>query len=150
MTFTFKPTIDNGVLLQELPRPILRLSVQDAWDFEQFKVPMKDGDTLVGHSQKGIEISIDGQVGTQAGTPTLTEEAMFTALESLRAVADVADSNSKYDFFLYYDVATSTYRKFKSCSTVRFEYDISDNTLFTYSLVIHAEDPAIYSTASGA
>ena len=150
MTFQFKPTIDNGTILHELPRPILRFHVQDGWDFEQFKVPLKDGDTLVGHSQQGIDISIEGQIGTQSGTLKLTEAEMFDALESLRSVVDVADSNSKYDLFLYYDVASSTYRKYKSCSTVRFEYDLSEKNLFTYSLTIHAEDPVIYSTASGA
>ena len=147
MSFTFKPAIDNGVLFQELPRPILRFRVQDAWDYKQFKVPLKDGDTLVGQSQQGIDISIEGQIGSQSGALKLSEAEMFDALENLRAALNVDGTDGKYDLFLYHDASSATYRKFQACTTVRFEYDLSEKAIFTYSVTIHAEDPGIYSTA---
>ena len=150
MAFTFKPAIYDGVSLYELPRPILAVRIHDAWNFEQLKVPLADGDTLTGHSFQGTEISLDGQLGTQAGTLKASESDMFQEMETLRGVLDVSADAEKYEFFLYHEAASATYRKFKSCSTVRFNWDLSNKTLFTYALLIHAEDPVIYTTAPGA
>lgn len=150
MAFTFKPAVFKNATLYELPRPVVAVRVQDAWDFEKFKVPLRDGDSYIGHSRDGIDISIEGQVGSRDGTLTVSEEAMFEELESLRDVLDVSGPDDRYDFFLYHDAATDTYRHFKQCSTVRFDYDLSDKNLFTYSISIHAEDPVIYTTGPGA
>ena len=150
MAFVFKPAVYDGSSLYELPRPIVSLRLQDAWDFEQFKVPLRDGDTAVGHSRDGVDIAIDGQIGTQQGELKASEEEMFQEIETLRSRIDVDSSADKYELFLYHDAASDVYRKFKSCSTVRFDVDLSDKHLFTYSAVIHADDPVIYTTAPGA
>jgi len=147
MAFTFKPAVLKDSVLYEFPRPVLTVRIQDAWDFEQLKVPLADGDTIVGHSQQGVDISIEGQIGTQAGTLKASEADMFAEIENLRDALNVASPTEKYDFFLYHDDATSTYRRFSSCTTVRFEYDLSNKNLFSYSAVIHADDPTLYSTA---
>ena len=147
MAFTFKPAIYKDETLYELPRPVLSLRIQDAWDFEQFKVPLAAGDFTAGHSRGGVDISLEGQIGSQSGELRLTEEAMLDELESLRAALDVTAAGGKYVFFLYHDESSATYRHFKSCSTVRFDYDLSRKPLFTYSLLIHAEDPTLYHTA---
>jgi hypothetical protein len=150
MAFTFKPAIYDGSTLYELPRPITSLRLQDAWDFEQFKVPLAHGDAVVGHSRQGIDVALAGQVGTQAGGLKLSEADMFQALEELRARLDVASPGEQYEFFLYHDPATATYRKLKACTTIRFDYDLSHKSLFTYTAAIHAADPTIYTTAPGA
>ncbi|MBT4865283.1 MAG: hypothetical protein HON53_09210 [Planctomycetaceae bacterium] len=150
MAFTFKPAVYDGTTFYELPRPIMAIRVQDAWDFEQFKVPLANGDSVVGHSRQGIDIRIEGQVGTQAGGLKISEADMFGELEQLRSQLDVTSSEDEYEFFLYHDTATATYRKLKSCSTIRFDYDLSNKALFTYSVAIHAEDPTIYTTSPGA
>jgi hypothetical protein len=144
--FSFKPAIWREDALYELPRPIVALRIQDAWDFARFKVPLRDGDNLAGHSRAGVDISLEGQLASQSGDLKLTEADMFAALEALRAALHVESSDDLYQFFLYHDPATSTYRSFKSCTTVRFDYDLGDKRLFTYSALIHAADPVIYTT----
>ena len=144
--FHFKPAIWRNDLLYELPRPVVALRIQDTWDFARFKVPLHDGDTLAGHSRGGVDISLEGQLASHSGDLKLTEADMFAALEALRSALDVIGSDNLYELFLYHDDASSTYRSFRSCSTVRFEYDLGDQRLFTYAAVIHAADPVIYTT----
>lgn len=149
MTFTFKPALYNGITLYELPRPITSIHIQDTWGFQQFKVPLGDGDTLVGHSRQGVEIALEGQIGTQAGALKISEADMFQEIEMLRSRLDVTSGGDEYEFFLYHDAPSDTYRKFRSCTTIRFDYDLSNKSLFTYSVLIHAENPTIYSTPPG-
>lgn len=146
MAFTFRPAVCRDSVLYELPRPIVSLRVFDAWDCEQFKVPLLDGDATVGHSQLGVDIAIEGRVASQAGTLKTTEEAMFAELEALRGHLAVSSDNGKFLLFLYHDAASETYRHFKSCSALRFDYDLSDKNLFSYSILVHADDPVLYDT----
>ena len=149
MSFTFKPALYDGSTLHELPRPVTALRLRDRWDFERFKVPLAAGDTLVGHSLDGVDLAVDGQIVSQAGALMLSEHDMFSELETLRSALDVSAAGQKYEFFLYHDSESATYRKFKNCSTLRFEYDLSDKRMFKYAIEIHAEDPVIYTTAPG-
>lgn len=149
MAFIFKPSIFRDGTLYELPRPIPVVRVQDHWDYSQLKVPLAEGDLLVGHSQQGAEITLEGQVGTQGGAVQVSEAEMFATLQTLRAAVNVGAGGGKYELFLYHDAATESYRKFRGCSTVRFEFDISNPHLFTYHLAVHAEDPTISTTAPG-
>lgn len=147
--FTFKPAVYRSSTLYELPRPITTLRLQEAWDFDQFKILLQDGDHLAGHSRQGIDISLEGQIALQAGTLRLTEEEMFDELEALRTSLHIGPEDSKYELFLYHDADTDTFRKFKSVSTLRLETDLSDKHLFTWSALLHAENPTIYTTAPG-
>jgi hypothetical protein len=149
MTFIFSPAIYRDSELWKLPRPVTSLRIQEAWDFERFKVPLADGDTHVGHSKQGIDIAIDGQFGSQDGTTKISEAEMFAVLEVLRSKLDVSDESEKFEFFLYYDGGSGTYRKFRECSAVRLEYDLSSPHLFSYAAIVHADDPNIYTTAPG-
>jgi hypothetical protein len=63
---------------------VLSLRVHDAWDFDRFKVPLADGDFTVGHSRQGVDIAIEGQIGTQAGALKADEQAMLAAIADLR------------------------------------------------------------------
>ena len=146
MAFMFKPAIFRGGVLYELPRPVVSVRIQDAWDFEQFKVPLLDGEHTVGHSRQGVDVAIDGQLGSHEGALTIGEQEMFEAIEALRTALDVGAAEERYSLYLYHDAGTGTYRRLAECSTVRFEYDLSDVRLFTYAVVIHADDPVIYST----
>ncbi|MEZ6056551.1 MAG: hypothetical protein R3C01_07590 [Planctomycetaceae bacterium] len=140
----FKPAIRRNDLLFELPRPVVSLRIQDSWDFARFKVPQFDGDFLTGHSQNGVDVSIEGRIGSQGGELTLTEGQMFAALEALREALSVQGDDDTFEFFLYHDAESQTFRSLRGVSTVRFEYDLSDKHLFTYSLTLHAADPTIY------
>lgn len=145
MTFRFKPAVERDGELYELPRPVTHLSIQEAWDSERFKTLLVDGDTVVGSTRNGVEITLTGEIGSQAGMLTLSETEMFAALEELRAQVHVGpDEDEKYRFYLYHDATTATYRYFQSCTTVRLETDLSNLKSFGYRLVIHAEDPVIY------
>ena len=146
MAFVFKPSIWKNAGLFELPRPVTSLRVQDAWDYDDYKIPLADGDVLVGRSQRGVDVAVEGQVGTQGGALKPSEEAMFEALEALRSALAAGDPDDTYDFFLYYDAASNEYRHFKKCTTVRFDSDLSNPHLFEYSLLIHAEDPVLYTS----
>ncbi len=141
--FTFRPAIFRNGQLTELPRPVTSLRIQDSWDFARFKVPLKDGSFTAGHSRNGVDISLEGQIGSVAGAVKLSEEAMFGALESLRSALDANGATDRYRFFVYHDVSSGTYRSFGDCCTVRFEYDLSHPSLFTYSVLIHASDAAL-------
>ena len=149
MALTFKPAIYRDAVLYELPRPVDSLQVRDSWDFQTFKIPLADGNTVVGGSRQGVEIIVKGRFGSQAGTLTLTETEMFQEINEFRDALDVPDTSGTYSFFLYYDATAGVYRKFKSCSTIRFEFDLSDEKLYSYSAVIHAADPVVYTTAPG-
>lgn len=149
MSFIWKPALFDASGLYLLPRPVTSLSWQDSWDFDQLKVILAEGDELAGLSRGGIELRIEGQIGSQDGDFKLTEEAMFTTLETLRNRLNAASDLEKYELFIYHDAATATYRKFKAASTVQFECDLSDVHLFSYSVSIHADDPTLYTTAPG-
>ncbi|MAT14604.1 MAG: hypothetical protein CMJ46_04965 [Planctomyces sp.] len=142
----FRPGIYRGGELYELPRPVRSVRLQEGWDFEQFKVPLRDGDKVTGHSRRGVEILLEGEVGSQGGTLKISEAEMLETILELRALLDVDDDGSKYSLILYRDLEADVYRRFKKCTTVEFEYDLSQPQLFTYSLIVHAEDPVIYQT----
>ena len=145
--FTFKPAIWRNATLYELPRPVVSVRLLDSFDFEQFKVPLAAGDTIEGRSHNGVDVSIEGQIGTQAGALKADEAAMFAAIEALRGNLAAETPEETYELFLYHDAGSATYRSLRGCTTVRFEYDLSDPRLFTYVVVIHAEDPEIYAEA---
>ena len=144
---TFKPSIWRDSTLTELPRPVDVVRVQDSWDFVQFKVPLAAGDAIEGRSLNGVDISIEGRVGRQAGVLAGDEDEMLSVLESLRAVLGVNAPEDEYELFLYHDAGAGTYRSFRGCTTVRFEYDVSAPQLFSYSAVIHASDPVMHTDA---
>ena len=143
MTMHFRPSIRRNGTLYELPRPIVSVRINDTWDIERYKIPLLQGDTFVGHSRSGVDIALEGQIGSQAGQITLDEPTMFAALEQLRTALNVADETDRFELVLYQD-DDSDFRSFRECSSLRFEYDLSNARLFTYSVVIHASDPSIH------
>jgi hypothetical protein len=142
----FQPAIYDGETFHDLPRPVLSVRVREAWDFERRKVPLADGDESVGHSRDGVEIVVSGRIGPTAADPGATGLDLLAAVESLRQVLHVGGASAKYDFYLEHDATAGTYRHFKSCSTVRLEYDLSDKSLLEYTAVIHADAPTLYAT----
>src|SRR4051794_34953299 len=118
--FRFKPAVWKAGTLYELPRPVTVVRWQDSWDFARFKVPLAVGDALAGRSANGVDIAIEGEIGTQAGSLKADEATMFAAVQALRAGLSPATADQVYQFFLYHDAASTTYRSFKRCTTVRF------------------------------
>ncbi|MCA9053863.1 MAG: hypothetical protein KDA75_08500 [Planctomycetaceae bacterium] len=146
--FVFKPALYRAGQLFEFPRPVTSVRIHDSWDYARFKVPLLDGDVTAGHSHNGVDIALEGRLASQAGQLKLDEAAMFSAVEQLRSRLTRSTADPPFQFFLYHDPATSTYRSFQQCHTVRFEYDLSDPHMFTYSVVIHAADPTIHTGSS--
>jgi hypothetical protein len=145
---TVEPVIYANETLYRFPRPVRVFRFRDAWDFDRFKVPLKDGETFVGQSRKGVEIVIAGQIATQDGASKQTEAAMFAEIETMRTALN-ATTCEKFELFLFHDPATPYYRKFKNCSTVAFDLDLTNRTLFGYRVEVHSDDPVIYATAEG-
>ncbi len=145
--FLFRPSIVRPSSVYQLPRPVTSVRIQDSFDFAKLKAPRITGDMIVGHTSSGVDIAIEGQFGSHEGTPQLSEEQMFLTLESLRLAVHSENPEDRYRLFLYCDTETSTYRSFRECTTVRFEYDLSKSRLFTYSLVVHASCPVIEQSA---
>lgn len=145
--FKFKPAVWKGGVLYELPRPVTVVRIQDSWDFARFKVPLAAGDSIAGRSANGVDIAIEGEIGTQAGALKVDEEAMFGAIAGLRSALSAGTPDAVYELFVYHDAASATYRSFRNCTTVRFDCDLSAPQLFVYSALIHASDPTIYTSA---
>ena len=154
MTRVFKPSVwqtGDGSTVTELPKPIVDFSIADGWDIRKSKVPLADGETYDGHSINGPIIAVQGSIGRDTSGKYIDEETMFDRYLIIRSKLDISSSSEKYEFFIYHDVGSATYQKFKSCSTRSFELFLGDddNKLFEYSLSVIAEDPVIYTTAPG-
>lgn len=143
----FHPAIARNSSLLELPHPILVFRIRDAWDFEKMKVPLRDGDQLAGHSREGTEIAIEGQIGQHSGNLKLTEPDMLATLEVMREALTVNETVGSFSLVLFEDATNNDHRYFKSCTTTRFEFDLSNQHLYSFNVMIHAADPHLYSGA---
>lgn len=152
MAFVWKPSVYKSSTLTLLPRPVDKLDMSCRWLMDEQKVPLLDGVETYGHSEDGLVFSIQGVIAIDSGTPTITEESMWGVLANLKTVLDVSNGTGKYEFFIYHDTGSATYRKFKECVTLQFDVSIGDQdrTEWPYSIVIRAEDPVIHTTAPGA
>jgi hypothetical protein len=139
----WRPALWRDEELYEFPRPIPRVQIHETWDATKFKVPLVDGDTLSGGSRNGVDITLAGQIVSEAADPL----ALLSTLEELRAALHVTGDDAKAWLYLYHDDEEETYRHFQGCSTVRFEYTLIDGLAIQYEAVIHADDPTLYDTA---
>lgn len=141
--FPFRPAIERDGDLYELPRPIASLVFNDVWDGERFKTLLVDGDTTVGTTRNGVNLTLKGEIGS-VGETILTPGEMFELLAELRANLHVGPDDAKFRFFLYHDAETETYRFFESCTASRLKTDLSNPKSFRFELLIHADDPVLY------
>ncbi|MFQ5732300.1 MAG: hypothetical protein ACE5KM_10140 [Planctomycetaceae bacterium] len=146
---TVQPVIYAAGTLYKFPLPVRVFRFRDTWDFDRFKVPLKDGETIVGQSRTGVAVFVEGQIATQAGATKQTAAEMFAEVETMRSRLNANGTNGKFELFLFHDSATPYYRKFKACSTLRFEVNLSNENLFSYTAEIVSDDPVIHSTAEG-
>lgn len=148
MAFVWRPSIYKNSTWTILPRPIVKFSFPTTWKFDKQEVPLKDGCITYGHAIASDQIVIQGFIGHQDGTTKISEEEMFTVLESLRTTLNVGSRSDLYELFIYYDVGSATYRKLKNVYTVSFDVDLgdSDRIIWPYAIVMEAEDRTIYST----
>ncbi len=145
MGMVFRPSVRKGGEFFGLPGPISKFQVQDAWDYERYKVLLEAGDGTVGISRNGVDITIQGEVGSVDGEPMLSEVEMLETLEALRSALDATDEEL-LDFFIYRDDEAEEYRYFRQCSVSRFRYELSRPELYEYSLILHADDPVMQTT----
>ncbi|WP_437206443.1 hypothetical protein [Planctomicrobium sp. SH664] len=139
----FQPAIVRDAHILELPRPILTCRLRDSWDFQKFKIPRVDGDLISGVSLDGVEITLEGQIGSHEGELKLTEEAMLESLVELRGALQ-GGADSLYTLALYHAPEGEDVRHFRKCSTMRLEVDLSNQRIYSYAVVIHAADPVLY------
>ena len=137
----FQPAIWKSGLLTQLPRPVTAIRLADSWDFDKYKTPLADGDMVTGQSRNGVDVQLEGQIGHVAGSLRLDENAMLLAMLNLRSRLDVENSAGRFGLVLYHNTTTGQSRYFEKCTTVRFESDLSDPRLYTYSLLVHASSP---------
>lgn len=139
----FRPKIGRGEEIYELPRPVSLVGLKETWDAERFKTLLVDGDTSVGSTRNGVDITVSGVIGSTESA-LMTPAELFAALADLREQVHVGPDDVKYRFFLLHDADASLYQFFQACSTVRLETDFRHMTAIQYRLVIHADDPMIY------
>ncbi|MEW4490974.1 hypothetical protein AB1L42_23035 [Thalassoglobus sp. JC818] len=142
--FTFFPAVYRSGTLTELPRPVVTFRISDSWDYQKLKVPLQDGEHVQGHSRDGTNIIIEGQIGMHSGQPRLSESDMLTSLDETRNVLDVNAETGLFRFVLFRDQSSGTYRYFEDCSTTRFEFDLSNHSLYAYSISIYAANPRLH------
>lgn len=139
----FQPKIGRGEDIYALPRPVSLVGLKETWDAERFKTLLVDGDTSVGSTRNGVDLTVTGVIGSTEATP-MTPAELFAALAQLRDQVHVGPDDAKFRFFLLHDADASLYQFFQACSTVRLETDFTHTTTIRYRLVIHADDPMIY------
>lgn len=154
MAYEFSPRIYNAntTTLTSLPKPILSCRLPTVWSFDTHKVPLKDGGVTYGHSKNPHEIQITGSFGKVDASYKISEEDMWTTYTTLMTQLDLNPSSTKHEFFLYYDLGTTTYVKFKSVYPIQFDVDFGDDEhiIWPYTLVLGVDDNTIYTTAPGA
>jgi hypothetical protein len=138
----FIPTIFHGETAIEFPRPVTVCRIHDSWDFLKLKVPRLDGEQIAGPSRDGVNIVIEGQIGSLSGELKLSEEEMLSAVEALRTALHT-ESDQGFALALYRD-DLENYRYFKQCVTSRFDVDLSNQRIYSYAVSIHAADPRLH------
>ncbi|SFH68430.1 hypothetical protein [Planctomicrobium piriforme] len=138
----FAPAIVRDLDVVEFPRPILTCRLHDSWDFLKLKVPRRDGDQVAGPSRDGVDVTIEGQIGSLSGELKLSEAEMLSAVEELRAALHVADEEG-FALALFQDDEGGR-RYFQQCLTTRFDVDFSNPRIYSYAASIHASDPVLY------
>ena len=146
---TVQPKVYVGTTLYEFPRPIRKLWFRDAWEFDRYKIPLKDGEVLAGQSRNGVRVFLEGQIAHHDSAEITTLAGMFDEVETMRSQLDANETNGKYEFFFFHDSATPYYRKLKDCTTLKFEVNLTTKNLFSYSVEIHSDDAAVYTSAPG-
>lgn len=140
---TFKPGVVRGGVVYWLPRPVTRVRIQEGFDSQTFKVPLRDGEMVTGQSRNGVDLLIEGQIGSQGETLLLSEQEMLEELEALRAACHPSGPEDLCEVVLYQDDVSGECRQYRDCSLVRLETDLSNPWLFTYSMVLRAHDPVM-------
>ncbi|WP_437186945.1 hypothetical protein SH668x_000316 [Planctomicrobium sp. SH668] len=108
----------------------------------KLKVPRQDGDHLAGASRDGVNISLEGQIGSHAGELKVAESSMLECVDLLR---EALRSTDERGFFLgMFRDEEGIYRYFQRCFTNSFDVDFSNPRIYSYSVVIHAGDPVLY------
>lgn len=119
---------------------------------QDHEVPRKAGGVSYGLSERPVAIQISGEFGVNASGATVTEQAMWTELGTLRTKLAAADDAERLELFLYYDNSGGgTYVKLKQVRPVTLQPTVGDSSriVFGYSLTLIADDTSFYTTAPG-
>lgn len=155
MAFTWKPAVYSpaNTTTLFLPRPISSCDLPFGFSFDTHKVPLKDGAKTFGRSADAFTVTFAGQIGigTDGSTKRLTELAMFDDYTLFASHLAAGDKDTKVELFLFYDSASSTYRKFKNVRPQTFALQLGDQNchIYAYTATFFVEDPNVYTTAEG-
>jgi hypothetical protein len=141
----FAPAILRDDSLVEFPRPLTVCRIHDSWDFMKMKVPLQDGEQIAGPSRDGVDVILEGQLGSHAGELTLTETTMLETLLTLREALHVTGEKT-FELILFQDEFGSAARSLRRCLANRFDIDFSNPHVYAYSVSIHAADPVLYTS----
>ena len=140
--WTFAPTLALPSGPMELPRPIVQLRVQDQHDAARFKVPLRHGSLTHGRSQGGVDIAIRGQLARRGSQLDLSEPDMLASLEAVRVALRTTHPEERFGLGLFRsEIDPQLLRGFRGCTVAKFEYDLSDHSLYGYSLMVRADEP---------
>jgi hypothetical protein len=140
----FGPAILKDDVLIEFPRPLTVCRIHDSWDFMKMKVPLQDGEQISGPSRDGVDVILEGQLGSHAGELKLSEAMMLETLLTLREALNVSGDQT-FELVLFHDEAGVPCRSLRRCVPNRFDVDFSNPHVYAYSVSIHAADPVLYS-----
>ncbi|MFO1091826.1 MAG: hypothetical protein U0992_00735 [Planctomycetaceae bacterium] len=133
--------------LYELPRPVTVVRWQDSWDFACRCRWRRD--LITGRLANGVDIALEGEIGTRGGALAGDEAGMFAAVQALRAALVGVDAGPGLPVFC---ITTQRARRIGRSSGARpcgSSATCRRPQLFSYSAAIHAADPAIYTSAPG-
>lgn len=117
---------------------------------ETDKVPLLDGEFTSGHSQNGLEITINGELAQQENNLLLTELQMIDAMNQLRELIHTSHTDTPLTVFLIYDPIDSNYRYFENCSASKITFDLTSPHVYTYQLSLLIDTPTLQTNWSSA
>lgn len=141
-----------------LPQPVQSFPIVDEFKGKVEELPGSSGGLAVrGNFHKFKTINIVGLYGkhkVSSFSETLTELDMFDLHRDLLEFLKPSSPSSECELFMYYDSASSTYRKYKRCVKTSLSTGIGDgeyaSKIFSMNLQMVILDPVMYSTAPGA
>lgn len=151
-TETFKPCLwkdgEDDVIF--LPQPILSGGPQWRWKSHRSEVTGINGSYIDMPSRQGLSIPFSGMMDQEFSTMVEDEAEMWDYFDRLNTYMDVTGGD-RLELFLYYDVDTETYRKFKNVVPESFQVDMGDQPgkLWGWTGTWFAGDTTIYDTAPG-
>lgn len=135
-----------------LPQPVTNLPFGSEWKGQMVASRLKDGgEGKRGNKRAPRSVSITGLVAKTSpdGSVLATEAQMYTQFEQMLEFINSGDISM--ELFLFYDLATTTYRKYKGVYADSLMSDLGEANYiaFPWSMQLTITHPIIYTTSPG-